>query len=339
MFERKLSLKNLIDLCRVLRHTLSAGLTLHHAFRQQADKGGAAIRPLAGRVRDAIEAGDSLGTALEREKDKMPPLLLAMVKVGEETGHVPEVFGSLEKHYQLELKLRRQFWKSALMPLVQFVLALLLIGGLIYILGIIGQSRGTTPLSIFGLSGGRGAVIFLATSFGLFAGVWLGGSLFLRFPRHAAPLQRFFLGLPALGPTLYALIMSRFTMALQLTLDSGLSIVKALRLSLEATGNSYFVSRTAAITDALKRGEPLLAALTESKLFDAQFLQMVAAAEEGGRVPEMMAHQAEYYHEEASSRLATLTKLFSFLIWLLYAAFMVYAIFQIASLYLGAMGA
>jgi type IV pilus assembly protein PilC len=338
MFERKLSLQNLIDLCRVMRHNLSAGLTLHHAFRQQAERGAAAVRPLAQRVLEAIERGEDLAQALEHEQGNVPALLLAMVKVGEHTGHVPEMFGALEKHYQLEQKLRRQFWKNSLLPMVQFVLALFLIAGLIFILGVIGQARGTSPLRVFGLSGGRGAVIFLVVSFGAIATLWLGAWIFLHGPRQAAPVQAALMKLPALGPCWYALVMSRFTMALRLTLDSGMSIVKALRLSLEATGNAHFAAQAPVITDLLKSGEALLDALTKSGLFDDQFLQMVAAAEEGGRVPEMMQHQADYYHEEASRRLTTLTKLLSLLIWLMYACFMVYAIFQIAGVYFTALG-
>ena len=45
----------------------------------------------------------------------------------------------------------------------------------------------------------------------------------------------------------------RFTMALRLTLDSGLSIVKGLKLSLRATGNAWFVSKSETITSALKK--------------------------------------------------------------------------------------
>lgn len=338
MFERRPSLQNLIDLCRVLRHHLSAGLTLHHAFKQQAERGPAHIRPLARRVLEQVETGASLSAALEPERGLLPPLFLAMVEVGEHTGHVPEMFGALEKHYQLEQQLRRQFWRASLLPMIQFVIAIFLIAGLIFILGVIGQARGTRPLSVFGLSGGRGAIIFLTVCFGLIGTLWLLGALFLRGPRQAASVQARLLRVPSLGPCLFAVVMSRFTMGLRLTLDSGLSIVKAAKLSLEATGNAHFVSKGPIIAAALKEGEPLLEALTRSGLFDEHFLSMVAAAEEGGRVPEMMQHQTEYYHEESARRLTTLTKVLSMLVWLTYAGFMVYAIFQIAGIYFQALG-
>jgi type IV pilus assembly protein PilC len=338
MFAPSLSLQNLIDLCRVLRHNLSAGLTLRHVFRQQSERGASAVRLLAGRVLEAIETGQSLSAALDNEKGRLSPLFLAMVKVGEETGHLPEVFEALEKHYLLEQRLRRQIVRQTLGTLIQFVLALLIIAGLIFILGVVAQSRGTKPISIFGLSGAGGAIIFLTATFGTMGLVWLLSALFLRFPRHAAPVQAVLMQLPGLGPCLVALVMGRFTMALRLTLDSGLSIVKGLKLSLHATGNALFVSRSDVVATALKNGESLTDALMQSNLFDEEFLHIVAAAEEGGRVPEMMAHQAQYWHEEAARRLSTLARLATFAMWMLYAGFMIYAIFQIAGVYLAAIG-
>ena len=65
---------------------------------------------------------------------------------------------------------------------------------------------------------------------------------------------------------------------------------------------------------------------------------MVATGEEGGRIPEMMRHQADYYAEEASRRLTTLTKALGMAVWLVYAGFMIVAIFSIANIYLSALG-
>ncbi len=340
MFQAKLTTQNMIDLCRVLRHSLAAGLTLQHVFRQQAGgRASRAVRALASRVLEAIETGGSLSKALEREKDTLSPLFLAMVQVGEQTGHLPEIFGALEQHYLLDQKLRRQLVRQSLGTVIQFVLAVFIIAGLILILGVIGQSRpGAAPIRIFGLQGSGGALLFLGGIFGSIALVWLSGALFLKYPRHAAPVQAFLLSVPALGPALYAVVMGRFTMALQLTLDSGLSITKALRLSLQATGNALFVSKADLIAGALKNGETLAAALAESRLFEDEFLHIVAAAEEGGRIPEMMRHQTEFWHEEAARRLTLLARFLTGFLWLLYAGFMVYAIFQIAGVYFGALG-
>jgi type II secretory pathway component PulF len=135
--------------------------------------------------------------------------------------------------------------------------------------------------------------------------------------------------LPVIGSCREAITMGRFTMALHLTLETGMAIASALELSLLATGNAAFRAQTETITQAVKNGASLLEALTRSDLFTSDFLSMVAAGEEAGRVPEVMRHQADYWNEEASSRLKTATRLASMLVWLVYAVFMVWAIFSI----------
>src|SRR5438067_1698029 len=99
IFSRQIALASLIGLSRALRHGLGAGLTLVRVFRQQVERGPRDARPLAGRVLKKLEQGRSLSDALDVEKAVVPPFFLSLVKVGEETGHLAEIFGELEKHY------------------------------------------------------------------------------------------------------------------------------------------------------------------------------------------------------------------------------------------------
>jgi type II secretory pathway component PulF len=125
--------------------------------------------------------------------------------------------------------------------------------------------------------------------------------------------------------------------AFNLTLETGMPIKNALRLSLRATGNAAFTARTGVVLDAIKAGEDLTLALSKCRLFPEEFMSMMAMAEEGGRVPEILRHQAEYYHEEASRRLTALTRMATGGVWLVYAIFMIVAIFKIANMYLSAL--
>ena len=74
---------DLVALCRALRHQLAAGLTVVHVLRQQAERGPRGVRPLAARLHLAVSSGQGLGDALERERDVLPPLFVAMAKLGE----------------------------------------------------------------------------------------------------------------------------------------------------------------------------------------------------------------------------------------------------------------
>ncbi len=334
------SLSDLIELCRSLRHYLGAGLPLVDAFRQQAKRGTAKVRPPAGRIAAALERGDSLDDALEREEASFPPLFVALARVGEQSGMLAEVFADLEKYYVRERALWRQFFARIAWPIVQFVLAIFVLAGLILILGLIADSRGGPPLDPLGLglAGPSGATIFLGVVFAVLLG--LAGTYWLLTRRlGGARIQTFLLSLSVIGPCLRALALARFCMALRLTTETGMSIVKAMRLSLSATGNAAYTAQSERIQGDLRRGEELNLALTRSELFPEEFQHILAVAEESGTLDRVLAHQAEHYHEESGRRLAILTGMAGYAVYGFVGLIIIVAIFRIANWYVGLLGA
>jgi type II secretory pathway component PulF len=188
------------------------------------------------------------------------------------------------------------------------------------------------PLGL-GLSGTGGALIFLACVAG--AILVLAGSFWLarRSLAGRARIDAFLLGLPALGPCLKALALQRFCLALRLTHETGMSIIEAVKLSLRATGNRAFETRIDVATASVREGDELTTALTRTGLFPGDFLQILAVAEESGRLDEVLRHQAEHYHEEAERRLTFLTALAGYGVWVLVAAILIAVIFRLAFTY------
>jgi type II secretory pathway component PulF len=338
LLSKRLPLAGLIQLCRVLRHNLSAGLMLRDIFRQQAKRGLPVVRPVADRIWQSLEEGDSLEIALGREKDSFPPLFLELSSVGEHTGNMPEIFGELERYYLMQQKFWRQFVSQSFLPMIQFVAATFIIAGLMFLLGFIAEITNSKPLDPLGLglTGGGGALIFLASVYGIVAALLLAYLAASRSLQQKAIVDRFLMRLPGAGPFFEAISLARFAMALRLTMDSAMPIATALGLSLRATGNAAFASCVDLVQDALRSGDDLTVALTRCRVFPAEFLNLVAMAEEGGRVPEVMANQAKYYEEEAERRLAVLTRLASFGVWLFVACLIILAIFKIFGLYMSA---
>jgi type II secretory pathway component PulF len=331
LFTAQLPPASLVEMCHILRHSLGAGLTLRDTFRQLATRAPGRVRDVSERIRKRLERGDSLEDALKNEEKALPPLFRAMARVGESTGRLPEVFTELEKYYLLQQKLRRDFRARTLPTLVQLVFAFLIITAVLFILSALPGGG----LSVLGVRGAGAGVVFLLLSFGSLALVFVAYLLIKRAARQNERLDRLLLRTPALGPCVQALALGRFALALRLTLDSDLSVGKAVRLSLEATGNAAFTARTEPVLAAIKEGEDLTLALGRAQIFPTEFLGMVAVAEEGGRVPEMMSHQADYYHEEAGRRMRRLVRVAGGAVWLAYAAFMILAIFQLYGLYFG----
>jgi type IV pilus assembly protein PilC len=317
----------------MVRHGLAAGLSLVDVFRQQSTRGPMSMRPTIDRIRARLEVGDSLEEALALEGERLPILFKSMASVGEQTGHMPEAFQELERYYDLQYRLRKQFLADITWPVFQFVAAVFVITLMILILGMIGSSL--DPLG-FGLTGERGAVVFVVLVVAAIAAAWAGYRFLTRVFRHRAEVERFMLRVPALGPCLEAISLGRFCLGLRLTLGAGLAPKHALRRSLEATGNAAY---TANIDDALaqlRRGQDLTSVLRACRVFPPEFLDIISNAEEGGRIPEVMEKQAEFYQEESRRRMTTLTRVAGFLVWLFVAVILIWTIFRMYfQVYLG----
>jgi type IV pilus assembly protein PilC len=332
-FSSRLSTAGLIELCRSLRYSLSGGLMLRDAMDLLATQGVPRLRPLAARVSKSLKSGWSLQEALDRERDAFPPLFLALIAVGEETGNLPEMLHELEQYYRLQQKLRREFISEITWPAIQLTVAILVISGLIYVLGIIAISRGKDaqvidPLGI-GLVGTSGALIFLFGSFGSILLFFILLRLSQRLFRRRAVVERMLLRVPVVGPCLRALSMVRFCIALRLMLDTSLSILQTLRLALVATDNAAFVSTAPRVDSSLRRGESIAQSLRDANVFAPAFLGTLAVAEESGRLPEVLLSQGEDFDGEARRRLAILNKIASYGVWMFVGALLITAIFRI----------
>jgi type IV pilus assembly protein PilC len=337
LFSSRLSLPTLIELCRVLRHYLSSGLTLRDVFLQQASKGPANVRPIAGRVAGALEKGSSLEDAIKPDAAAFPPLFLALTSVGEKTGMLPEVFGELEKYFARQLQLRRQFISQSAWPVIQFFLAIFVVAALIFILGLLPPAKMLNgkpfdPVGL-GLSGPSGAMTFLGWTFGTLFGLVALYLVLTRTLKQRTATDRFFLRVPALGPCLRTLALARFCLALRLTTETGMSINRAMRLSMRATGNNAFIAASPVAEAEVRAGNDLTMALTRTGLFPGDFRNIIAVAEESGRLADVLRHQADHYHEESGRRLSILTSVAGYVVWLIVAGLIVIAIFRIALTY------
>jgi type II secretory pathway component PulF len=304
LFSSQLSLKNLIEFCRVLRHSLGAGLSIRNVFRQQAEKGAPAVRPIAGRISEEIEKGESLESALLFERRYFPSMFVSMAIVGEETGCLPEVLKELEQYFLLQQKLRRQFFSQLAWPLVEYVLAGLVIPFMLLILSMLGSNF--APLGA-GLSGTKGAIVFMLFYYGSAVLLVAAYLILTRTLNQAATVHAFLLRIPVIGPCMHAIALMRFCLAFRLTMETGMPVKRALRLSMNATSNAAFEAQGNTVEDAVRSGEELHMALSRSGVFPEDFLGIISNAEESGRLVEVLENQADYYRDEASRKMAILS--------------------------------
>jgi type II secretory pathway component PulF len=337
MFGPRYSFDGLAIWCRAIRHGHGAGLSLVRMFEMQAKSGPLALREAARRIAGKLETGATLEDALAAEGPILPELLVALAAVGERSGRIPEVFGQLEEYYRLQAQVRREFRSQAALPVFQFIGAVFVIALTIFVLGLLAPANETPTAPIgFNLTGTSGAILFLV----VVGSVVLGTLLAIKILTSTVAKQRAFeawlLRVPLLGPCIQAAALSRFCLALRLTLDSSMSTGKALRLSLRVTGNGAFEAQSDRIEKRIKKGDALAKCIGMNPIFPAEFIAALNVGEESGQIPEVMARQAEYYREETTRRMKSLSRALAWGIYVLVGIFIIVAIFRMAGTYLQA---
>jgi type II secretory pathway component PulF len=332
VFSQRFPLKAMIEHCRGVRHMLSAGLTLVQAMKHQAKSGPAVMRPTMAQVAARLEQGENLPSALREVEHRFPPLYLAIGAVAEETGALPEALRELEDFFAFQSSLWRKFLAQITFPCITFVFATIIVSILIWLLGVI--NPGQHSLSVFGLTGGSGAMIFFFTVWGFVFAI-AAIIFFLRNVVGRGPaVDRFFLSLYALGPTMEALALSRFSLAMSVTVEAGVPIHNAVALSLGATSNYAYSAKAPACVQMLKKGETLAETLKAQRIFPAEFIDIVHTAEVSGKEPDAFARQSKQYTEIAEIRMKILAQAAYWIIWGSVAVFVIILLFHIYGQYI-----
>jgi type II secretory pathway component PulF len=188
-----------------------------------------------------------------------------------------------------------------------------------------------------GLTGTAGALTFLGAAAALVFAVLLVLKVSADNVRFRAKLEGMLLWVPGWGPALLTFAVLRFAVALRMCTEAGLRAEKTLHYSFRATANAAFMAGEDRAVAALKRGGNLSEALAESGApFPAEFRETLLVGEETGNMSEVMERLANNYREEAERRLKLAAQFTSYAIYGLVALMIIFFIFRIASLYIGA---
>jgi len=337
-FRSRLSLKTLSGLCRSLGTLLHSGVDIKQSMDLVARKtGDTRCRQTLSEMGVAIRSGSEISAAMRAYGDYFPELLVNMVGMAEQTGELPEVLLHLAEHYEQNLELRRTFLRSIAWPVFQLVAAILVIALLILLLGVIAQVQGGEALDVLGLglSGPSGAAVWLTGTFGSMFLLFLAFQVANRSLSGKRWLDPLLMKVPVLGSCLRSFAIARFSWAYYLTQQTGMPIRRSLKSSLNATSNGAFIRAIPQICHQIEAGGDLSTALTESRLFPEEYLQVVQVGETSGTVPEALHRLSPQFLEDARRRLRTLGSAAGWLVWLTVAGFIVFFIFRVVFWYVG----
>lgn len=325
----KCPLPALVEWCRALRFSLSAGLDPIKIFKQQAKSGPRPLRAMADELAKKLAKGSSLEDALEPHRAKFPPLFLELIAVGEQTGRLEDTFQELEQYFAAALTTQRQFRAQMMYPAIQFVGAVLVVATLILILGLLGSKMDPTGL---GLTGPRGAMVFV-----MCAAAFVGGILFVlklatENLQFRARLEGMFLNVPGWGPALLAFALLRFAVALRMCAEAGLRAEKTLHYCFRATCNTRFQQGEEQAVAVAKRGNELVEALEASRApFPRDFINTLATGEETGNTSEVMDRLAERLREDANRKMKGAAQVTGYMIYGMVGLMIIFFIYRIAT--------
>ena len=328
--------KPLATLCRKMATSLAAGVDVRTVLAREAKSARGAGRSRMGQINDDVQRGGSFSDAIDQAGKYYPDFFREMVRVGEESGHLAEVLRQLAEHYEHQVRLRRTLLGSLSWPVIELMLALGVVGILIYVMGAIPSlAKNNIDILGFGLTGGEGLATYLAI---LAAG---GFALFLLYRATTrgvlwvAPIQRLLMRVPKLGTALETFAMARLAWAMHVTLNSGMELRKALKLSLNSTQNVLYTQHVDRILAAIRSGREIHEALDETGAFPIHFIDAVHVGEQSGQLVESMANLSSQYQHEARAAMNVLTVLMGLAVTGLIAAAIIFLIFRVFGFYVG----
>ncbi len=319
-----MSNKRMIWLCRNLGTLLDAGVPLSRALSvltSQAPAGG--IRDALQRVAADVDAGATLAEAFEARR-RFPAFFVLLVGVGEQSGALDRTLAELVRFYEFQQRVRRTLMANLALPVIQYVIAVAVISLAMYIMSMLGVAFGSAAFYL--CVGYGGPIAAIALYF-----------LLLKPLAGRRSCHEVLLLVPALGNVLRMVALARFSLVMYLMQESGVPVTNALERAFSATGNGAFAGRADAAVAAVDGGGTLTDALNAAGLFPRDYMEAVDVAEQSGKLSERFNWLASHYGERAESALHTLAVVFSRLVYVAVALFIIYFIFKFFSFYAAAL--
>lgn len=300
---------------RQLHTLLKSGVPILRALGGlQETASNPAMKDMLRELRRSLESGVELSASMAQQPHIFDPFFVSMVRVGEGTGRLDDVFLRLFHHMEFELFMRQQV-KSALRYPSFVVAAMVVAIGVINLLvipafadvfkGLGAELPLATRMLIASSDFTRhhGWVLVVAAVAGFY-----GWRRWTNTPDGRLRWSQWLLRMPIVGNIVTKASLSRFARAFSLTLQAGVPLERALAVVAQTADNAFIASRIETLRDHISRGEPLAQAAASTGVFTPIVLQMIAVGEETGAVDELLVEVAELYNNDVEYALKTLSQ-------------------------------
>lgn len=313
LMQEKVTRTELLLFSRQMHTLLKAGVPIVRALAGLHESAtNAAFKAVLGRIMEGLESGRDLSASLQREVPVFSPFYVSMVRTGEMTGKLDEIFWELFRHLEFENYIREQVRSALRYPafvIVAMAVALVVIS--IFVIPafarVFAGFRAELPFVTKLVIGFSDFVVAAwPIMLGALIAAVLGFRSFVNAPWGRYAWDRFKLRIPIAGKIVLKATLSRLARSFSLAYRSGVPVVPALSLVAQVVDNDFVAQRVERMREGVERGESVLRTSVASGIFTPLVLQMITVGEETGALDDLMQEVADMYQNEVEYELKTL---------------------------------
>ncbi|MEN9343964.1 MAG: putative ral secretion pathway protein [Chlamydiota bacterium] len=312
--EKTLCLKDplLLSFTRELAGLLQAGLPLYESLLTIEEKYRRhPAHPLFLDLCDHLKEGGTLSSALKKYPSTFDQIYLSMVKVGEQSGHLSEVFDQLFGLISRKQRLKKQLSSALTYPAFLSIFCFLIICALLFFIvpsmRELFEDRPVHPVTAAVLMISRFANDHILSLLGLGIGSITACVFGWQRATFRLKLYSLCLRIPFVKSILLHTALMRFCTALAMLLSSGVPLLEALQLSKAVIKSPLLEDTIARAEKKVLQGEKLSSALKNAALIPPLVLRMLSLSEETGKMGDAFANLAKIYDEEMEKHLSQLS--------------------------------
>ncbi|MBI3011843.1 MAG: type II secretion system F family protein [Candidatus Omnitrophica bacterium] len=267
------------------------------------------------RIRDQIEAGESLSEAIGQHRRVFSEFFMNMIRAGESSGRLDEILERVATYFEKAAALERKVRASLFYPAFVSVLAFGITTFLIIVIvpkfkEIFSALGGQLPLPtrlLLGVSEFMGKYLVYEVL------VFVGLGFLLRGYVHS-PIGRLWfdgtiLKLPVIGKLLGKAVIAQFSRTLATLVKSGVPILSSLEIVAKTSGNRVVERAVLSARSSIKEGENIADPLAHSKVFPPMVTRMISVGEKTGELEKMLLKIADFYENEVDAAVSALTSI------------------------------
>lgn len=263
-----------------------------------------------------LTMGDNFSTAMDKQGDAFPRLLINMVKASEMTGELPEALDDMSDYFTETDKTRKQMITAMTYPAIILVIAIFAIAFImIWVVpqfvaiyqGIDEASIPGITIFIMNLSDFlKNNYIFLLLGIALFIIIFI--YLYKNVKVFKTFIQWTIMHMPVFGNVIIYNEVTMFTKTFASLLAHNVFITDSMEILNKLTNNEIYKMLILDTINNLAKGEKISLAFKDHWAFPIPAYEMITTGEMTGQLPEMMSKVSSYYqelHRNAVTRIKT----------------------------------